>query len=55
MIHLLAMALFAFFVAVVFSVVSKDCLHSRFAYGAKVFFAFLLIGLTLAWLMYPVS
>lgn len=53
--HLLAMILFAFFVAVVFAIISKDTSYERFTYGAKVFFAFLGIGLALAWIMYPFS
>lgn len=55
MTHVLAMVLFAFFVGVVFAVVTKEYLHEQVRYGAKVFLAFILIGLGLAWLMYPFS
>jgi len=53
--HLLAMTLFAFFVATVFAVVTKDTPREQILYGIKVFFAFLGIGLALAWVMYPIS
>jgi undecaprenyl pyrophosphate phosphatase UppP len=53
--HLAAMTLFAFFVAVVFGIVSKDTSREQFRYGVKVFFAFMGIGLALAWVMYPIS
>ena len=55
MIHVLAMAVFAFFVGVVFAVVTKESLDQQVRYGAKVFLAFMLIGLGLAWLMFPAS
>jgi hypothetical protein len=52
--HFSAMVLFAFFVSVVFGVLSKDTPRDRFIYGAKTFGAFVGIGLLLAWIMYPV-
>jgi len=53
--HLVAMILFALFVAIVFAIVSKERPRDQFAYGVKVFFAFLGVGLALAWIMYPFS
>lgn len=51
--HFSAMLLFAFLVSVVFGVLSKDTPRERLLYGAKVFAAFVGIGLLLAWIMYP--
>ncbi len=53
--HLAAMSLFAFFVGVVFAVVTKGTPPEQLRYGIKVFLAFMLIGIGLAWLMYPFS
>jgi hypothetical protein len=53
--HFVAMVLFAFFVAIVFSVTTKNDLRERFTYGLKVFAAFLGIAIALGWLMYPIS
>ncbi len=52
--HLPAMMMFAFFVSVVFGVLSKDTPHERLIYGAKVFGAFAGIALLLGWIMYPI-
>jgi ABC-type uncharacterized transport system permease subunit len=48
------MVLFSFLVSVVFGVLSKDTPRDRLIYGAKVFVAFVGIGLVLGWIMYPV-
>jgi len=48
------MLLFSFLVSVVFGVLSKDTPRERLWYGAKVFVAFVGIGLVLGWIMYPV-
>ena len=50
--HFAAMILFAFLVAVVFGVLSKDMPRERAVYGAKVFGAFIGIALLLGWIMY---
>ena len=50
--HFAAMILFAFLVAVVFGVLSKDTPRERAVYGAKVFGAFIGIALLLGWIMY---
>jgi len=51
--HFPAMALFAFFVSVVFGLLSKDTPRDRLIYGVKVFAAFIGIALLLGWIMYP--
>jgi len=51
--HFTAMVLFALPVSVVFGVLSKDTPRDRLIYGAKVFAAFIGIGLLLGWIMYP--
>jgi hypothetical protein len=51
--HFPAMALFVFFVSVVFGLLSKDTPRERLIYGVKVFAAFIGIALLLGWIMYP--
>ncbi|MCS6806336.1 MAG: hypothetical protein RMM98_04135 [Acidobacteriota bacterium] len=53
--QLVAMMLFAFFVSVVFAIISKSTPSERFWYGTKIFFGFMGIGLMVAYLMYPFS
>jgi hypothetical protein len=50
--HLPALLLFSFLVSVVFGLLSKDTPRERLIYGAKVFGAFVGIGLALGWLLY---
>lgn len=52
--HFSAMLLFAFFVSVVFAVLSKQKLRDQVIYGAKVLAAFIGIGLLIAWFMFPI-
>jgi hypothetical protein len=52
--HFNAMLLFAFFVSVVFAVLSKEKPRDQLIYGAKVFGAFMGIGLLIGWITYPV-
>jgi hypothetical protein len=47
------MLLFSFLVSVVFGVISKDTPRDRLIYCAKVFGAFVVIAVVLAWMMYP--
>ena len=47
------MLIFSFLVSVVFGVLSKNSPRERFGYGAKVFAAFIGIGLVLGWILYP--
>ena len=51
--HLAAMALFAFFVSLVFSVLAKDTPREQARLGGLMFAGFMLAGLAVAWLLYP--
>lgn len=51
--HLLLLALFAFFVSLVFGLLSKDGLKEQLRFGAMLFIAFIAAALVLGWLMYP--
>ena len=50
--HFSAMVLFAFFVSVVFGVLSKESPRDCFIYGAKTFGAFIGIALVMGWIMF---
>ena len=47
------MALFALFVSLVFSVLAKDTVREQARLGGLMFAGFMLVGLAVAWLMYP--
>jgi hypothetical protein len=55
MTHFLALVMFSALVAVVFAALSSE--HhdtpARIKYGVKVFGSFVLIGLAIAWILYP--
>lgn len=51
--HAGLLALFAFFVAVVFATISHDEPAAQVRFGARVFGGFLGAGLLLGWLMFP--
>ncbi len=51
--HLLLLALFAFFVSLVFAVLLRDDPRTQLRTGAMMFGGFLLAALVLGWLMYP--
>jgi hypothetical protein len=51
--HLLLMALFAFFVSLVFAVISKDELGEQLRFGGVMFGGFMIVALVVGWLMYP--
>jgi hypothetical protein len=51
--HLLLMAIFAFFVSLVFAVIAKDETREQLRLGATMFGGFLASALVLGWLMYP--
>jgi hypothetical protein len=51
--HFLLMALFSFFVSVVFSVLMRDEPRAQLRLGALMFGGFLAGGLVLGWLMFP--
>ena len=51
--HLLLMVLFAFFVSLVFAVISKDDVREQVRFGGMMFGGFMLVAVVLGWLMYP--
>ena len=51
--HLLLMVLFAFFVSLVFAVISKDDVREQARFGGMMFGGFMLAAVVLGWLMYP--
>jgi Na+/proline symporter len=51
--HLLLMLLFAFFVSLVFAVISKDDAREQLRFGGMMFGGFMLAAAVLGWLMYP--
>lgn len=55
MTHFLALVLYSVLVAIVFAALSSDhgTRHERIRYGVKVFGYFVLLGLAIAWVLYP--
>ena len=51
--HLLLMAIFSFFVSLVFAVIAKDEAREQLRLGGIMFGGFLASALVLGWLMYP--
>jgi len=51
--HFLLLALFAFFVSLVFSVLMRDDVGAQLRLGLRMFGGFLAAGLILGWLMFP--
>jgi hypothetical protein len=51
--HLLLLALFAFFVSLVFSLIAKDTLAEQLRLGGMMFAGFIAAAVVLGWLMYP--
>lgn len=51
--HLVLMAIFAFFVSLVFAVIAKDEARDQLRFGGMMFGGFLASALVLGWLMYP--
>ena len=51
--HVVVMALVAFFVSLVFSVLAKDTPREQARLGGLMFAGFVLAGLVVSWLMYP--
>ena len=51
--HLLLLVLFAFFVSLVFAVISKDDPRGQARFGGLMFGGFLVVAVVLGWLMYP--
>ena len=51
--HLVLLAAFAFFVSLVFAVLSKDDLWEQLRFGGIMFAGFIVAAIVLGWLMYP--
>ena len=51
--HLVLMAIFAFFVSLVFAVIAKDDATDQLRFGGLMFGGFLASAVVLGWLMYP--
>ena len=51
--HLLLLAIFAFFVSIVFAVIAKDQPGDQLRFGALLFVGFVLSAVVLGWIMYP--
>ena len=52
--HLLLLATFAFFVSLVFAVLTKDDVREQVRFGGMLFGGFIVTAVVLGWLMYPV-
>jgi uncharacterized membrane protein len=52
--HLLLLATFAFFVSLVFALLTKDTPHEQVRFGGLLFAGFLAAAFVLGWLMYPI-
>ena len=52
--HFVLMALFGFFVSLVFAVLAKDDVGEQLKLGATMFGGFVVSALVLGWLMYPI-
>ncbi len=51
--HSLLLVTFAFFVSLVFSLLSKDERRDQLRFGGMLFAGFLVAAIVLGWLMYP--
>jgi uncharacterized membrane protein len=51
--HLVLLALFAFFVSLIFAVIAKDDVREQLRFGGMMFAGFLASAIVLGWLMYP--
>jgi hypothetical protein len=51
--HLLLLAVFAFFVSLVFALLAKDEPVEQLRFGGLMFAGFLVSAIVLGWLMYP--
>jgi hypothetical protein len=51
--HLVLLAIFAFFVSLVFAVIAKDDVSEQLQFGGMMFGGFLASAIVLGWLMYP--
>ena len=51
--HMLLLVGFAFFVSLVFSLLSKDEAREQLRFGGMLFGGFIVAAIVLGWLMYP--
>ena len=51
--HFLLLALFAFFVSLVFALIAKDDARAQLRFGGLLFAGFVGAAVAIAWLMYP--
>jgi len=51
--HLVLLMLFAFFVSLVFAMLTKDTPREQLRFGGLLFAGFVLSAIVLGWLMYP--
>jgi hypothetical protein len=51
--HILLLAIFAFFVSLVFAVIAKDDAREQLRVGGLMFAGFLASAIALGWLLYP--
>jgi hypothetical protein len=52
--HLILLVVFAFFVSLVFAVLTKDGARAQFRFGALLFAGFVTAAMALGWLMLPI-
>ena len=51
--HILLLAVFAFFVSLVFAVLTRDDVGEQVRFGGLLFAGFIVSAMVLGWLMYP--
>ena len=51
--HIVLLAIFAFFVSLIFAVIAKDEVRDQVRLGGMMFGGFLASAVVLGWLMYP--
>jgi len=51
--HLLLLVVFAFFVSLVFAVLTKDDVREQLRFGGLLFAGFIATAVVLGWLMFP--
>ena len=51
--HFVLLALFAFFVSLIFALLAKDDVKEQVRFGGMMFAGFILAAVVLGWLMYP--
>jgi hypothetical protein len=51
--HVVLMAIFSFFVSLVFAVIAKDEARDQLQFGGLMFAGFMVSAIALGWLMYP--